>query len=161
MVLSEVVVMKDGGSFESMSKGELVAELEKLYEPVSEVVRHSSDVVPILRSMLDNRMQEHFMVIYLDSDKRIIKKKVVFLGTLNRSLVHPREVFHFAVVNDIKKIIIGHNHPSGNIQPSLEDIEMTSKLQRAGAIIGIEIIDHVIVTATNYYSFHSTSRFHR
>lgn len=159
MVLSEVVVMRDGGkSFEGMSRGELIEELKRLYVPESDFVTHPYEVSIHFRGMLKNENQEHFMVLFLDENKKVIDKKVVFIGTLNRSLVHPREVFHDAVINDVKKIIIGHNHPSGNIQPSVEDIEMTKKLQKAGEILGVEVVDHVIITATGHYSFHKNRR---
>ena len=145
--------MRDGVNVETMTKGELIKELEKLYQPESSFVFKASDSAVVFRSLLTNRVQEHFMLICLDSDKRIIKKKVVFLGTINRSLVHPREVFNYAVINDVDTIIIGHNHPSGNIQPSLEDIEITRHLEKGGEIIGVKILDHVIITDTDFYSF--------
>ena len=161
MVLIEVVVMKDGGSFESMSKGELVAELKKLYEPVIEdvAVERAIFAVPHIRGLIENFNQENFIVLYLDEKRKVVDKRVVFIGTLNRSLVHPRETFFPAIVNEkVKSIIVAHNHPSGNDQPSLEDIEMTRKLIKAGEILGVELFDHVIVTPTNYYSFKNNRR---
>ena len=150
--------MTQGFNFDEMSKGDLVKELESLYCSKSDIIKHHSICAPHFRSMIKNRNQEHFMVLYLDKNKKIIEKKVVFLGTLNRSLVHPRETFHSAVVNNCPFIVIGHNHPSGNIQPSLEDIEMTRKLEKGGQILGVKVLDHVIITDTGHYSFKANGK---
>ncbi len=97
--------------------------------------------------------KEHFIVFYLDSGSQIIKKEVIAIGTLNASLIHPREVFEPAIKNNSAQIIIAHNHPSGNSNPSNDDLEITKRLVEAGKIIGIEIIDHVIVTGEKFFSF--------
>ncbi|MEX1052593.1 MAG: DNA repair protein RadC, partial [Patescibacteria group bacterium] len=99
------------------------------------------------------KQKEHFILFCLDSRNRIIKKELISIGTLNSSLVHPREVFEPAIRNLSAQIVISHNHPSGEVQPSDEDIEITKKLIKAGEILGIEIIDHVIVSQEKYLSF--------
>jgi DNA repair protein RadC len=91
-----------------------------------------------------NNKKEYFVVFYLDSRNQLIKKEVISIGTLNTSLVHPREVFEPAIKNFASQIIISHNHPSGENKPSAEDIRTTKRLVEAGKILGIEIIDHVI-----------------
>ena len=90
--------------------------------------------------------KEHFVVFYLDSRNQEIQREIISVGTLNESLVHPREVFEGAIKNNAASIIIAHNHPSGDIQPSQDDIEITKKLIHAGKILNIMIISHVIVT---------------
>ena len=100
-----------------------------------------------------NNKKEYFVVFYLDSRNQLIKKEVISIGTLNTSLVHPREVFEPAIKNFASQIIISHNHPSGENKPSTEDIQTTKRLVEAGKILGIEIIDHVIVTNDDYFSF--------
>lgn len=97
--------------------------------------------------------KEHFVVFFLDTQNQAVKREVVSVGTLNASLIHPREVFEPAVQNVVANIIIAHNHPSSSLEPSEEDIQVTKRLADAGRIMGIEILDHVIVTKTGYTSF--------
>ncbi len=100
-----------------------------------------------------NKNQEYFYCIYLDCNKVVIKEKLLFIGTLNYSVVHPREVFREACVISASSIICVHNHPSGNVLPSGNDLEITNKLIDIGNLFGIRIIDHVIIGSTKYYSF--------
>lgn len=98
--------------------------------------------------------KEHFVVFYLDSRSQEIKREIISVGTLNESLVHPREVFEGAIKNNAASIIIAHNHPSGDLEPSRADIEITKRLVHAGKILDIEIVDNVIVS-NNKLSFKS------
>lgn len=100
-----------------------------------------------------DQMQECFYCIYLDASKKIIKNKLLFKGTLDRSLVHPREIFKEAYLLSASSIICIHNHPSGNVKPSEEDRTLTSTLVGIGLIHGIPVIDHLIVGKNSYYSF--------
>lgn len=95
--------------------------------------------------------KEHFVVFYLDSRNQEIKREIISIGTLNESLVHPREVFESAIKNNASAIIIAHNHPSGVLEPSEADIEITKKLIHAGKILDIKIVDHVIVSEKDIY----------
>lgn len=97
--------------------------------------------------------KEHFVIFYLDSRNQEIKREIISIGSLNASLVHPREVFEPAVKNVAAQIILAHNHPSGITDPSEEDLEITKKLVKAGEILGIEVTDHIIVTKEKYLSF--------
>jgi len=115
-------------------------------------IQNASDVYKLV-SDLKEKKQEYFVTITLDGAARLIQKRVVFIGTLNQSLVHPREVFADAIGDRAAGVICVHNHPSGNIQPSREDIAVTKKLVEAGKIIGIRIMDHVIIGKTTYFSF--------
>ncbi len=94
---------------------------------------------------LQGEMQEHFIVLCLDVKNKIIAVKTVFVGSLNRSVVHPREVFNFAILSSSASIIVAHNHPSGNVLPSQSDIDVTSRLKDAGELLGIELLDHLII----------------
>lgn len=94
--------------------------------------------------------KEHFVVFYLDSGNQEIKREIISIGTLNESLVHPREVFEGAIKNNAASIIIAHNHPSGDLEPSQADIEITKKLIHAGKILDIKIIDHIIITKDSF-----------
>ncbi len=97
--------------------------------------------------------KEHFLLLTLDGASKIINQYVVHIGTLNQSLVHPREVFRPAILDNSAGIIIAHNHPSGTLSASRADVQITARLKEAGKIIGIEILDHVILTEGGYYSF--------
>ena len=116
------------------------------------LVMTPKDVWNEMKEVRSNK-KEYFVVFYLDSRNQLIKKEIISIGTLNTSLVHPREVFEPAIKNFTSQIIISHNHPSGENQPSDEDIQITKRLIEAGKILGIEIIDHVIVTSESYFSF--------
>ena len=97
--------------------------------------------------------QEIFKVILLNTKNEIISDIDISIGTLNSSLVHPREVFREAIKRSSNKIILMHNHPSGSIEPSMEDKKVTSRLIKCGEIIGIEVIDHIIIGDGTYFSF--------
>ena len=96
--------------------------------------------------------QEHFVVYFLNSKNRVISRKTIFIGSLNSTVVHPREVFHAAIQHSSASIVCVHNHPSGDPTPSQEDIQVTQRLMKAGEIIGIEVLDHVIVAQNGYVS---------
>jgi len=105
-----------------------------------------------LKDIRDNK-KEYFVVFYLDVRNQVIKKEIVSIGNLNSSLVHPREVFEPAVRNLCAQIILAHNHPSGDASPSEDDLKITKRLVEAGKILGIEIVDHVIITKDGFFSF--------
>lgn len=106
------------------------------------------------RSEFRGLTQECFYCLYLNQNKHLIDKKLLFRGTLNKSLVHPREIFKEAYLSSAAYIICLHNHPSGNVIPSNEDINITKYLVEIGKIQGIPIIDHIIIGDDNYYSFY-------
>ncbi|MGB5964631.1 MAG: DNA repair protein RadC [Sulfurimonadaceae bacterium] len=99
-----------------------------------------------------HKKQEHFLVITLDGASHIIEKRIISIGTLNQSLVHPREVFADAIADRAAGIIIAHNHPSGQLEPSIEDKRVTKRLKEVGTIMGIELLDHVILSRDGYLS---------
>lgn len=96
--------------------------------------------------------QEHFIVITLDGAHHVKNSRVISKGLLNRTLVHPREVFRYAILDNAAAIVIAHNHPSGVLDPSPDDLEVTQRLRKAGDIIGIEILDHIIFGFGGYRS---------
>lgn len=97
--------------------------------------------------------KEYFIALFLDSRNQELKREIVSIGTLTSSLVHPREVFEAAVKNNAASVILVHNHPSNNPNPSEADIEITKRLVKAGGILGIEVIDHLIITRDGFWSF--------
>lgn len=116
------------------------------------VVKHPDDAADYLMSDLAQLMQEHFVVLFLNVKNEIIHKQTIFIGSLNASIVHPREIFREAVKRSAASIICAHNHPSGNPTPSPEDIEVTKRIAEAGGIIGIDLLDHIIIGDYRYIS---------
>jgi len=97
--------------------------------------------------------QEYFLLITLNSSHEVIKIHEVTKGLLNRTLVHPREIFRRALLDNAASIIVAHNHPSGSVDPSPEDKEITTLINESARLMGITLLDHVIIGADNYYSF--------
>ena len=106
-----------------------------------------------IRGLLPDNSREHFVALYLDSANKVIGFAVVATGTATTCLAHPREVFQRAVLLGAVSLVIGHNHPSGSPSPSTEDDKVTRVMKEGGGILGIKLLDHVIVTATQHYSF--------
>lgn len=106
-----------------------------------------------MKNEVEGKNQEYFYAIYLDSKKNLIDKKLLFIGTLNKSIVHPREIFKYAYLLSASSIICVHNHPSGDTIPSKEDLNLTKALVEIGKMQGINIIDHIII-GKNYYSLY-------
>lgn len=109
------------------------------------VVRQPKDAADYLMPEMTHLLQEHFVVLFLNVKNEIINKQTIFIGSLNASIVHPREIFREAVKKSAASIICAHNHPSGNPTPSPEDIEVTKRIAEAGLIIGIDLLDHIII----------------
>lgn len=105
------------------------------------------------RYLIGNKKQEHFYCLYLDNKNKVIKEKLLFIGTINYSMIHPREIFKEAYLAGATSIICVHNHPSGNITPSENDKNITKKLIEAGNLLGVKLVDHIIISNDNYYSF--------
>lgn len=111
-----------------------------------------SDAADLLRPFLQDSDREMLIVCCLDTKNEPTFINVASIGTLNSSLVHPREVFKAAILGNAASIIIAHNHPSGDTTPSSEDINITTRLKEAGKIIGIDVLDHIVIGFNNYIS---------
>ncbi len=116
------------------------------------MVKSPEDVVNIAKSQLKGKKKEHFLVLCLDTRNRVINCRPVSIGSLDTSIVHPREVFKEAVSSSAASVIFVHNHPSGDPEPSKEDVELTKRLVKAGEVIGIDVLDHIIVCDRSYLS---------
>lgn len=136
----------------------------KLFQAVSEQYQKSGIlrknkldsseiVVNYLREKLGRKKKEYFVLLSLDSVNNLVKISDISIGTLNTNLVHPREVFQEAILAHAAKVIIAHNHPSGNLNPSTEDLVITKSLVKTGKVVGIKILDHLIITSDGYLSF--------
>jgi len=116
------------------------------------IISTPKDVVAQLTELRQNK-KEHFVALYLNARNQLVHKETISMGTLNANLVHPREVFEPALKYSAASIMIAHNHPSGDSKPSEDDLEITKKLTEAGKMMGVEVLDHIIVTKNNYFSF--------
>lgn len=114
-------------------------------------VRSPADVASTVTEIRKNR-REHFVILCLNARNQVIRKETISIGSLNASIVHPREVFQPAIRESAASIVLAHNHPSGDTRPSDDDVELTRRLVRAGEILGIEVLDHVIVSAKKHLS---------
>jgi DNA repair protein RadC len=115
-------------------------------------IRSPKDVAALLSEDMRYLQKEHFVCLFLDTKNHVIGQETLSMGSLNASVVHPREVFRAAIRKSSASIICAHNHPSGDPAPSPEDIDITRRLEEAGKIIGIELLDHVIIGDSQYVS---------
>lgn len=122
-----------------------------IHHKVSRLILGSKDVWEEMREFRKMK-KEHCVVFFLDARQQEIKREVISVGTLTKTLVHPREVYEPAVKYNAAQIIFSHNHPSDDVTPSKEDIEITHRLSLAGKLLGIEFVDHVIVSETKFMS---------
>ena len=120
-------------------------ELETGYDYEVYDIKNPQIVVSAIRSRIKDMKKEHFMLMILNTRNRVIRIENIYIGTLNASLVHPREVFKEAIKRSASSVVIAHNHPSGDSEPSEEDLKITRRLIEAGKILGIEVLDHIII----------------
>lgn len=111
-----------------------------------------ADVLPLIRHYAD-RKQEHFICISINGANEVIASRIVSVGLVNKTQVHPREVFADPITDRASAIIVAHNHPAGGLLPSKEDVEITKQLKIAGETLGIKLLDHIIFNHKGYYSF--------
>lgn len=116
-------------------------------------IKGSIDVYDYFNNLLKDKKQEHFYAVYLDNKKKVITKRLLYIGTINGSVAHPREIFKTAYLVSASFIICVHNHPSGDPSPSNEDIVFTNKLMEIGKLNNIPVLDHIVIGKNCYYSF--------
>ena len=119
-------------------------------------IKSVEDIIPLIQ-IYGLQKQEHFICVTLNGAHEVINILVVSVGSLNKSVIHPREIFFPAISDRAAAILIAHNHPSGNIEPSLEDRECTKRILEASKIMGIPLLDHLIISKFGYYSFRESS----
>lgn len=126
-------------------------------EDLTKQIRTGDDVYYLVKDDLEYSLQEKFLVVYLDTKKYVISKKVIFVGTVNSSSITPRDVFREAVKLNSVSMILVHNHPAGSVTPSYEDIYLTNEFIKLGKMMGVSVIDHLIIGKNNYYSFRESN----
>ena len=133
-----------------------MAELGKRYSQSKKPVKKigcAEDVFDLFKERLKNKKEEHFYVLMLNTQNNIIGEQLISKGILDASIIHPREIFKPAIRNSASKIILVHNHPSGNPKPSQEDLEINKKLKEAGEGLGIKVLDSVIIGNEKFWSW--------
>lgn len=128
----------------------LVKESSFLYEKRS--IRSPEDAYELLKSFLEDKDREHFIVVNLNTKNQPVSINVCHIGSLNASIVSPREVMKSAILSSAASIMVAHNHPSGDTKESREDVEVTKRLAEAGKLMGIELLDHIIIGDGTYNS---------
>ncbi|MBM4177694.1 DNA repair protein RadC [Candidatus Gribaldobacteria bacterium] len=137
---------------------ELVKRALEIKDEIAPKIVSVEDIVAQAIYMRD-KQREHFMVLYLNGRNELIFKKPMFVGTLNANLVHPREIFLEALKQNAACLVFCHNHPSGDPTPSKIDLEVTNRLVEAGKIMGIDVLDHLIISKTRVFSFRESGLF--
>jgi len=121
-------------------------------KPAGVKIETPADVLPLLQHYADRR-QEHLLAVTINGANEVISVRVISIGLVDRSPVHPREVFAEAVAERASGVVVAHNHPAGDLRPSPQDVAATRQLKEAGRVLGIELLDHIIFNRTGYYSF--------
>jgi DNA repair protein RadC len=116
-------------------------------------IKDPEAVVKAIRASIKDKAKEHFKLILLNPRNKIMGISTISVGTLNASLVHPREVFKDAITHSAASVVLAHNHPSGDPEPSEDDLSITKRLAEAGKILGIEVLDHIIIGKNGFFSF--------
>jgi len=122
------------------------------------LLKTAEDIYRYMKYVFYQKKQEYFYCIYLNPHCEVIERRLLFMGTMNRSVVHPREIFKYAYLNSAASIVCVHNHPSGTVNPSVEDIHLTESIVKLGRINAIPVVDHVIVGDSSYYSFYEEGK---
>ena len=131
---------------------ELVKRALKIGEETLPKIQSIKDVIAQF-SYLREKTREHLAALYLNARNEVVFKKHIFVGTLDANIAHPREIFEQALTNHASAVILVHNHPSGDTEPSKADLEITKRILEAGKIMGIDVLDHIIITKNKVFSF--------
>ena len=154
--LEELIKVK-GIGLAKASQIKAVFELSKRQDLEMELkdfdIKDPQTIVKAIRAGMKDKAKEHFKLILLNSRNKIIGISTISIGTLNANLVHPREVFKEAIIHNASSVVLAHNHPSGDPEPSEADLEITKRLIEAGKIMGIDVLDHIIITKAGFMSF--------
>jgi DNA repair protein RadC len=150
--LQEIKGIGPSKAMQILAMSEILKRINQSKKPVKKI-SCAEDVFNLMHERLKDKKEEHFYVLMLNNQNNIIAEQEISKGILDASIVHPREVFKPAIKNSASKIILVHNHPSGNPNPSPEDLEITEKLTEAGDQIGIKILDHVIIGKEGFWSW--------
>lgn len=130
---------------------------EKSDFPIKKI-SNCTDIASYMMKEIGSLTQENLVLLCLDTKNFVTSYSVVNIGTLNQSVAHPRDIFQRALLSNAARIVLLHNHPSNNCMPSINDIDFTRRIEECSAIMAIELLDHIIVGTSNYYSFREEKR---
>lgn len=150
--VSDLVQIRGMGSIKAAQIAAALEFSRRRLCPGPRKINYPADVVPIISHYAD-RKQEHFLCVALNGAHEVMTLRVVSVGLLNRTIVHPREVFADPLKDRAAAVVVAHNHPSGNVEPSTEDRQITIRLKDAGETLGIQLLDHIVFSVRGYYSF--------
>lgn len=142
-------------NLDRLTRAELISLLRERETRYGDSGRSPLDIYNAVKDYA-TKETEHFLVVTLDGSNTIIKTHLITMGLVNRTLVHPREVFRPSISDNATAIVLVHNHPSGNMEPSGDDLECTQRLRKAGLLLGIEVLDHIIISKYGYRSLMET-----
>lgn len=143
--LTSIAGIKKAKACQLLAAFELARRLESFVDEEKPVIKSSMDAYSMLGPKLRNLKKEHFLALYLNTKNALLKEDTVSVGSLTANIIHPRELFKTAVLESAASVILAHNHPSGDPSPSRDDIALTKRLAKAGELLGIALLDHVII----------------
>ena len=155
--LQEIHGIGQAKSTELKAMLELAKRIQASEKKRSERMTGSQQVARKMMIEIGREKQEHLVVLYLDTQNRIIEQRTIFIGTVKRSVAEPREILHYACKNMATSMILVHNHPSGTVEPSDNDLRFTEKLKRCCDDMGMILLDHLIIGQKDYFSFREES----
>jgi len=132
-----------------MKAADNIRYVELAPRPVLPLIEEAAQAADLLQDIKAER-KEHFVGLYLNARHELIHKELISIGTVNASIVHPRDVFAPAILHNATAVIVAHNHPSGDATPSPEDVDVTRRLKEAGRLLGISVLQHIIITEYGY-----------
>jgi len=135
--------------YEDMKAADNIRYVELAPRPVLPLIEEAAQAADLLQDIKAER-KEHFVGLYLNARHELIHKELISIGTVNASIVHPRDVFAPAILHNATAVIVAHNHPSGDATPSPEDVDVTRRLKEAGRLLGISVLQHIIITEYGY-----------
>ncbi len=150
--LTAVKGVGDAKAVQIMAAAELGKRIYSVAQTGRYAIKSPEDAAAYLMTDMSKLTQEHFVVLFLNVKNEVLHKQTIFIGSLNSSIVHPREIFREAVKRSAASLVVAHNHPSGNATPSPEDIEVTKRLAEAGELMGIDLLDHIIIGDQRFIS---------
>jgi len=137
---------------------ELGRRLSSVQKDIRYKIQSPEDVYRLIAPLVTDLEQEHFMCLYLNTKSELIKKETIFIGTINQTLIHPREIFKMAIRLSAAAVIFVHNHPTGDSRPSKADLNATVSLKEASKVMGIDVLDHIIMGHGEFYSIEASKK---
>lgn len=154
MDLIKIKGIKEAKAVSLLASIELGRRLSSKNQTKKTKITNAEDIYELFRTQIIGLKQEKMFALFLNTKNEVIKQETIFIGTQNKSIAHPREIFNAAIKNSAMKLVLIHNHPSGDVTPSEEDIAFTENIKKGSTLLQIPLIDHLIVSETGFFSFY-------